>query len=105
MKQITVYKGRTNTIPVSAGIDLSGDTIVSEIRSKRDVGSDLIATWSVSFLNDGTDGELILTLDDSVTEDITHSVGYMDIKRVTVGEPRNLFDEIIEVLFKTTVTE
>lgn len=38
---------------------------------------------------------------DSVTQRI---VGYMDIKRVSNGEPLNVLDEPIEVLIKTPIT-
>lgn len=104
MKQIIVYKGRTNILPVSLGYDVSGDVITSEIRVDKDPESTLIATWEVSFESDGVDGELILTLDDSVTSEIEKSTGYMDLKRVTGGEPINVFDDPLEVLFKKTVT-
>lgn len=104
MKQLTVYKGRTNTIRISLGYDVSTDTITSEIRVEKDFGSTLIATWSVSFKTDGVDGELILTLDNSVTALIDKTTGYMDLKRVTGGEPVPVWDDPVEVLFKETVT-
>lgn len=104
MKQIIVHKGRTVILPVSLGYDVSADTITSEIRVDKDRESDLIASWTVTFLTDGIDGELILTLDDSVTSEIENSTGYMDLKRVTAGEPLNVFDDPLEVLFKETIT-
>lgn len=104
MNQIIVHRGRTVIIPVSLGIDISGDTFTSEIRTDKDPEATLIATWTVGFATDGKDGELVLTLDDSVTSQIEHSTGYMDIKRVTAGEPVNVFDEPLEVLIKDTVT-
>ena len=104
MKQVVVHKGRTVILPISLGYDVSADTITSEIREGKDHESDLIATWVVSFATDGTDGQIILTLDDDVTRAITNSVGYMDLKRVTGGEPVSVFDDILEVLFKSTVT-
>lgn len=104
MQPIVVYRGRTVRVGISLGYDVSGDTISSEIRVDKDVESDLIATWVVSFLTDGTDGEIILTLDDSVTREITKSSGYMDLKRITNGEPVNVFDDPIEVQIKNTVT-
>lgn len=105
MKQITVYKGRTNIVPVSVGYDASSDQFTSQIRVDKNPESDLIAEWTVSFATDGTDGELVLTLDNSVTSEIQQAHGYMDIKKVTGGEPFNLFDDVLEVLFKNTVTE
>lgn len=104
MKQIVVHKGRTKTLPVSLGYDVSNDVISSEIRAEKDRASTLIATWTVSFLTDGTDGELILRLDDSITGAVTKETGYMDLKRVSGGEPIPVFDEVLEVLFKDTVT-
>lgn len=104
MKQLTVHKGRTNVVQVSVGFDVSQDVITSEIREEQDSESTLIAAWQIVFLTDGTDGELILTLDNAITSVIEKSKGYMDMKRVTAGEPTNVFDEPIEVLFKTVVT-
>jgi len=104
MNQVIVYKGRTVIVPVSLGFDVSGDTITSEIREGKDSASDLIAEWDVTFDSDGTDGEIVLTLDNSVTSLIDKTTGYMDLKRVTAGEPINVFDEPLEVLFKNTVT-
>lgn len=104
MKQVIVHRGRTVVVPVSLGFDVSADTFTSEIREEKDRESDLIATWDISFLTDGTDGEIVLTLDDAVTAPITKGTGWMDIKRVTGGEPVSVFDEPLEVLFKDTVT-
>lgn len=104
MKQVVVHKGRTAILPVSLGYDVSADTITSEIRAEKDQSSTLIATWTVSYLTDGVDGELILTMDNSITGPIEKSVGYMDLKRVSAGEPLPVFDEPIEVLFKPSVT-
>jgi hypothetical protein len=105
MNQITVHKGRTKILPVSLGNDVSADTFTSEIRAEKSRSSDRIATWDVSFASDGTDGELILKLDDSITSSITKSKGYMDIKRISGGEPFDVFDEPLEVLFRDSVTE
>ncbi len=105
MQQIVVHKGRTTVISVSVGVDVSLDVITSEIRVGKTQSSELIATWVVTFATDGKDGELILTLDDSVSTLITKSVGHMDLKRVTAGQPLNVFDEPLEVIFKESITE
>lgn len=102
---LIVHKGRTNIVPVSLGMDVSGDTISSEIRAKPVATSELIASWTVSFETDGSDGEIILTLDDSDTVDIAYTRGYMDLKRVTAGEPVPVFDKPLHVEFKDVVTE
>lgn len=104
MSQLIVYKGRTNIVPVSLGFDVSNDTITSQIRAEKNFESELIATWTVSFLTDGEDGELILTLDNSITALIEATAGYMDLKRVSGGEPLHVFDDPLEVLFKNTIT-
>lgn len=98
---IVVHKGRTNVLTVSLGIDVSGDTITSEIRTSTGV---LIATWTVTFDTDGSDGQLILTLDNSITTAITAPSGIMDLKRISGGEPLPVFDKPLEVEFRETVT-
>lgn len=99
--KLVVYKDRTNIVPVSLGIDVSGDTITSEIRTESGT---LIATWGVVFDSDGTDGELILTLDDSAVSSIAYPSGLMDLKRSSSGEPLAVFDKPIEVEFRESVT-
>lgn len=99
--KIIIHKGRTNILTVSLGYDVSGDTITSEIRTESGT---LIATWTVAFDGDGTDGELIFTLDNSITAAITYPNGLMDIKRVSVGEPYSVMDAPIEVEFREVVT-
>lgn len=101
---IQVDIGRTNTVMVDFGFDVSGDTITSQIRAEEDRTSQLLATWSVAFDSDGTDGLLVLTLDDSDTLGITRSTGYMDFKRVTGGEPVSVIEKPILVRFQKTVT-
>lgn len=102
---IVVYKNRTNTVSVSLGFDVSLTPVTSEIRTEKDVASTKIATWVVTFASDGVDGELILTLDNSVTEDIVQTTGFMDLKRMMGLEPVSVIDEPIPVVFKGTVTE
>lgn len=104
MQHVTVYKGRTTLLRVSLGYDVSNDTITSEIRVDPNRESELIASWNVSFETDGADGELILTIDDSVSDLIDRNDGYMDLKRVTGGQPVPVFDIPLQVLFKDTVT-
>ena len=102
--QLIVHKGRTNVVTVDMGMDVSLDIITSEIRSEPDTDSVLIATWQVEFATDGTDGELILTLDNTITEQIVATGGYMDLKRVSNGEPLPVFEKPLEVEFQGTVT-
>ena len=103
--QVIVHKGRTNTVVIRLGQNVSADTFTSEIRTEPTVESPLIAAWQVSFATDGTDGELLLRLDDGVTRGIKPNSGYMDLKRITGSEPVPVFDRPLEVVFRGTVTE
>ena len=103
--RIIVHKNRTNVLTISLGFDVSADTITSEIRSEPSVDSPLLATWDVSFRTDGTDGELVLILDDLDTSQIKATSGYMDLKRVSGSEPLAVFDQPLEVSFRGSVTE
>lgn len=102
---VKVHKGRSNTLPVALGIDVSADTITSQIRSEPDQSAPLLATWLVSYVTDGTDGEITLYLDDTFSGQVNASKGYMDIKRVTGGEPVPVFEAPLEVIFVGSVTE
>ena len=105
MANVVVYKERTNVVVVDLGIDVSSDTFESDIRDGKTTDDVLIAEWTIAFETDGTDGLLRLTLDDSVTSLITDSIGYMDLKRVTSGEPVPVFDKALKVEFRDVVTE
>jgi hypothetical protein len=102
--KIVVHKGRTNTVTVNMGIDVSADTITSEIRSDPEQDAELIATWVVTKPNGGSDGILLLTIDDTISKNITANGGFMDLKRMHGGEPVAVFDKPIEVDFRGTVT-
>lgn len=102
--KVIVHKGRTNIISVFMGISVAADTYTSEIRSEPDQAAPLIATWTVTKVGDGSTGELRLLLDDNDTRQIKANSGYMDIKRVSGGEPIPVFDTPLEVSFRGTVT-
>ena len=104
MAKVIVYKARTNTLPVNLGVDISADTFTSQIRSEPDHESTLLMEWAVDFVTDGTDGKLLLTVDDLITGQIEVSSGYMDLLRVSGGEPLPVFDEVLEVEFRGVVT-
>lgn len=99
---VIVHKGRRNVFTVDIGEDISLDSFVSEIRT---YSGELIVTWDTAFDGDGTDGKLVLTLDDSVTAAINHPVGRMDIKMVRGGNAYAVFDRPFEVEFRETVTQ
>ena len=99
---VIVYKGRTNIVSVSLGMDVSGDTLTSEVRT---ASGELIMTWALEFDGDGTDGELVLIADNSITGPVAYATGLMDIKRLSGGEPLSVFDAPIEVEFREVVTQ
>lgn len=105
---VVVHKGRTVTIIADLGEDISGDSAMptSEIRATPEQSGTLIATWSVAYPpgGDGTNGEVELKLDNTITGQIVAPSGYMDIKRVIGGEPIAVFDQPLEVEFRGTVT-
>jgi len=101
---IIIHRGRTVIVTVAVGMDVSADVMTSEIRTEEDPESELIASWLVTFLTDGTDGELILTLDNLITQAIEHSNGFMDIKRISSGEPLSVFDKALPVSIRGAVT-
>lgn len=101
--KVVVYKHRTNRLPVKLGFDITGDTITSQIRVEEDPTSTLIATWTVT-VTDAATGELLLTIDDTVAAGIAVDSGFMDIKRVSGGEPLPVFAKPVEVTFQGAVT-
>ncbi len=101
--KVVVHKNRTNVVPLDLGIDCTGDTITSQIRAEADHTSALIATWVVTEVDESL-GQYTLTLDDAATSDITVDSGYMDIRRVSGGEPLVVLDKPLEVRFQGTVT-
>lgn len=103
--QLVVQRNRTNRIPVNVGFDATGETFTSQIRAEESITSDELATWAVTFDTDGSDGELILTLEEADVSNIAKSYGYMDIKRVSGGKSLSVFNKPLEVLFQGVVTE
>ena len=105
---VVVHVGRTTVVTVSLGYDVSADTLTSQIREDKHRNAALIGEFVVEFLTDGTDGELVLTLDNSLTTDPETPLptkGYMDIQRDASGEPVSVFDKPLRVVFRGTVTQ
>ena|SRR5688572_15868031 len=100
---IRVYKGRTTVVTVNLGINVTGETFASEIRTEPDVNSALICEWDITIV-DAPTGKLRLELDDLVTGQVTVDSGYMDIKRTSGGEPLPVFDDVLEVSFLGVTT-
>lgn len=101
-KQLVVHKGRVNVVAANLQMDISGATITSQIRERPEQDSPLIATWTVT-VTDATTGKLSLFLDDAPNV-IVQAKGFMDILRVTGGQPVSVFDEPLAVEFRGTVT-
>ena len=101
--KIIVHKNRTNVILVDLGIDITGDTITSQVRAEQDHTSELITSFTVA-VTDAATGMLTLTIDDTLSGAITVDSGYMDIRRVSGGEPVVVLDRPLEVEFRGTVT-
>lgn len=100
---VVVHKNVTNTITVDLGMNVTGETFTSQIRTQPDHESPLITTWSV-VVTDAVNGILTLTLDDTLTGQIQEDRGFMDLRRVSGGEPVPCFDRPLEVEFRGTVT-
>lgn len=103
-ESITIQTDRTNVVQLGLGFDVSGEVITSQIRAGASLTSGLLATWGVAFATDGTDGELVLTLDNSVLSGITRRYGHMDIKRLVSGEPISVLLSPMRVYFQGVVT-
>jgi hypothetical protein len=102
--ELVIHRNRTNIVPLGLGMDVSGDTITSQIRVEPGADGDPLAEWDVTFATDGTDGEIILTLTSTQLAGITVNYGYMDLKRVSGGEPLSVFLEPLQVHFQGVVT-
>lgn len=99
---IIIHRRRTERITVKLRYSVGNDVITSQIRTGVNPASTKIADFEVDVSADGR--TIWLTLDDSVTQNIQQSGGYMDIKRVTGGEPVNVIDDPIPVVFRNVVT-
>ena len=102
--ELIIHRNRTNVVPLGLGFDVSGDTITSQIRLNPGDTGDPLCEWTVTFATDGTNGELILTLTSEDLNEVTANYGYMDLKRVSGGEPLSVFLEPLKVAFKGVVT-
>ena len=104
MAHITVHRGRRCVVPVTFQYDISGQAFTSHIRVGIHPQSLLIAVWDIEFKTDGTDGKLIMSLDETVTANITQNIGFTDIKRVSGGDPYPAIDTPLHVYFVNVVT-
>lgn len=99
--KLIVYKNRDNVYRCDMGMDVSTDTLTSQIRTEADPGSTLLATFTITMGDaGGVDGEIILTLLAEDLDEINAREGWMDIKRVVDGRPLPVFDGALEVDFR-----
>lgn len=99
---MVVHKGRVNTKTLKLNMDTTGETIKSEIRERPDIASPLIATWTVTEVDEAT-GEYNLFLDDSDSL-ITQATGFMDVIRISGGQPIPCFNRVLAIEFEGSVT-
>lgn len=104
MSEIVLFKNRTNRFKVNLGIDVSGDTFTCQVREKAIVSAPLIATaTSVLPVTTGVDGMLYVLFDDNTLNAVTAKSGYLDLKRMSGGEPLPVFAPV-KVKFQEVVT-
>jgi hypothetical protein len=101
---LIVHRDRTNVVTLGLGIPVDGDTITSQIRRAPGEEGAPLAEWTVAFTTDGADGEITLTLPHTAVADITDNYAWMDLKRVSGGEPLSVFLEPLRVKFQGVVT-
>lgn len=101
---VVFHINRTTTHRLELGYDVSADTLSAQIRVDESHTSTLIANLVVDFETDGTDGNVLLTLTNEASVDITNSKGFMDVLRMSGGEPLSVFAEPLPVIFRGSVT-
>lgn len=101
---LIIHRGLTNTFPLVLGYDTTGDTIASQVRTGPDRSYPLLLNFVVTTV-DASNGEYTLTIDDTFTSQVVVDSGYMDILRITGGEPVPVFEEPLQVIFKGTITK
>ena len=102
--ELIVHRNRTNRVPLGIGINVSCETITSQIRKEIDPTSTLLGTWDVEFATDGVDGELILTMASLEPAAAQENYGWMDLKRVSGSTVLPVFREPLRVKFQGVVT-
>jgi|SRR5688572_9495785 len=82
--------------------NVSGDTFTAVVRERPDEDADVIFTFTVD-MADASTGYVELQFDATAVE-ITQSIGWCDIKRVTGGSAVRLHDGYIVFDFEGTTT-
>ena len=105
MTNLVFKKSRYNAVSVNAEMDLTGETITSQIRKGPEETSDLILAWTVTPV-DLSLGTFELSYNDSTPDEIIAGVdrGFMDIKRLTGSGDISLHDDLLVVEFRSMPT-
>lgn len=90
---LIVAKTKTVIVPISLGFNVVGWVFTADLRATVVATSALIATWIVTFDTDGKDGELIATLQDTITSGLTVGTAYMRLKRIIPSPTLEIFGE------------
>jgi hypothetical protein len=77
-------------------LDLTGKTILSQIRTSRDSSSTLIISFTVA--TDEQTNEITLSLTDEQTSAITHSNGYYDVLVINGTDKTHYFGGTVNFL-------
>lgn len=100
---LVLHKNRVNIITVNVGMDITGDTLTSQIREFESPDSELLVDWDL-VVDDAANGLITLTAD-LVSNPVTKTRGFMDIKRVSGSAALPMFNGTLVVEFRGTVTE
>lgn len=106
MSGVVIFRNRTTIVQVNLGFDVSADELISEVRKGKTTEDELIVAWDISFLTDGHDGKCLFKIDDSVVADVPEDQvdGWMDVKRISGGEPLPVLAKPIKAIFRDVVT-
>lgn len=98
MQKIEVERGKTIILMVSLGFNVSESEFLCQMRQSESPESSLLATWAISFDTDGKDGELLATLDNSISSSIAMSTAWLFLDKVSESPPLPVFPEPLEVM-------
>lgn len=98
--QLTIPKGAQFAATIDLGEDLTGRTFRCQIRTEREIDSQLIVEPTVGVEGSPSDGILSLTITAQGTRSITRATGWLGlIETTTASQPRAVFDTPIAVVF------
>lgn len=98
MQKVEVERGKTVVVGISIGFNVSLFEFLCEMRESEDPASAIITTWDMSFETDGKDGELLASLDDSITSVLVLGAAWLHLYRVSGSTHLPVFGEPVEVI-------